>query len=279
VSNVWARFRDVLAKLLDPAEREAVFGDFAELALTDRHAVKSLAGLLVRRQLRFWTEWNPWFVLVAVIIPICPLLARLCSELGMETWPSVVMWLHHGPTYDTGLRPTAFVSELCFQAAALITWSWTCGLALGALSRRTIWLSGALFFGLYVFVLSSDGVFSAALRWAWLPFSINFLLVLFPAYFGIRQSSKLLNIEFPRLVLLGLWTITTNVLALWTQGWGQAAVNNWSRGGSALTLLQLAQDAEAWNIGINQVLAIAVLTSPVIYVFAQTALFRRPSKT
>jgi hypothetical protein len=81
------------------------------------------------------------------------------------------------------------------------------------------------------------------------------------------------------MLLLALWTMTIGGLALWTQGWGQAAVNNWSRGGSALTLLQLAQDAEAWNVGITQVLAIAVLTSPVVYLFAQTALLRRPSKT
>jgi hypothetical protein len=283
VNSLWARVRDALSALLDPAEREAVCGDYAELALTDRQVVKSLMGLVLRRQLRLWTQWNPWFVLVAVIIPICPLLARLCAGLTMGIWPSLWMNLHHGISYRTGLSPGALLSGFCFKAAALVTWSWTGGFALGALSRRTVWVSGTLFVGLFINLATDGWLFSTALSWwtgwPWLPLLIDFLFVLLPVYCGIRQSSKVLNIESPRMVLLALWTITIGGLALWTQGWGQAALDNWSRGGSALTLFQLAQNAEAWNVGITQLLATAVLTSPVVYVFAQTALFRRPSKT
>jgi hypothetical protein len=276
---MWVRVRDALTTSLDPAEREAVLGDFAELALTDYQVMKSLMGLVVRRQIRLWKEWNPWFALVAIVMPVCPLLARLCSELGVETWPSVWMWLHHGVVYDTGLSPVAFWVGCCLQAIALSTWSWTSALALAALSRRTIWVSGVGFFVIYVVVLASDGVFSAAFRFAWEPLSMNFLFVLLPAYYGIRQSSTFPNIKFRRMVLLALWTITMGGLALWTRGWHQAAMNNWSRGGSALTLSQLAQHGAAWNVGIAHVLSTAILTSPIIYVLAQTALFRRQSTT
>lgn len=280
---MWIRVRDALATLLDPAEREAVFGDYAELALTDRQAVKSLMGLVVRRQLRLWTEWNPWFVLVAVIIPVCPLLARLCAGLTMGIWPSLWMKLHHGVSYRTGLSPGALLSEFCFQAAALITWSWTSGFALGTLSRRTIWISGTLFVGLYIDLATDGWLFSTVLSWStgwpWLPLLIDFLFVLLPVYCGIRQSSKVLNLKSPRMVLLALWTITMGGLVLWTQGWGQAAIDNWSRGGSALTLSQLVQYIEAWNPKIDQVLATAVLTLPVFYVLAHNVLFRRQSTT
>jgi hypothetical protein len=279
VSNLWARYRDVLSKFLDPAEREAVFGDFAELALTDRSAVKSLVGLVLRRQLRLWTRWNPWFVLVAVIIPVCPLLARICAGLTIGIWPSLWMNLHHGISYRTGLSTDALLSGLFFQGAALVTWSWTSGFALGTLSRRTIWVSGTLFFGLFITMANDgwlfSGGFSWSTGWAWLPFLINFLFVLLPAYCGIRQSSKCQNIEFSRMILLALWTMTMGGLALWTQGWGQAALDNWSRGGSALTLSQLARDGEGWKVGIAQALAAALLTSPIFYVFAQTAFIRK----
>jgi hypothetical protein len=279
VSDIWIRSRDALATLLDPAEREAVFGDFAELALRDHQVVKSLMGLVVRRQLRLWTEWSPWFALVAVIIPICPLLARLCAGLTMGLWPSLWMKLHHGVSYRTGLSPGAFFSGFCFRAAALTTWSWTCGVALGALSRRTIWVIGTLFFGLYVDQgwLFPDGSWRTG--WAWFPLLINFSFVLLPAYCGIRQSSKFPNLKVPRMVPLALWTITIGGLALWTQGWNQVAIDNWSRGGPALTLSQLALHSDAWKVRIDQVLATAVLTLPIFYVLAQNALSRRQSTT
>jgi len=73
------------------------------------------------------------------------------------------------------------------------------------------------------------------------------------------------------MILLALWTMTMGGLALWTQGWGQATLDNWSHGGSALTLSQLVRDGEGWKVGIAQVLATVLLTSPIFYVFAQTA--------
>ena len=79
MSRLRVRLRDALLRSLDPAEREAVFGDFVELAMTDRQVVKSLLGLVMRRQLRLWKHWNTWFVLVAIVLPVCPLLENKTS--------------------------------------------------------------------------------------------------------------------------------------------------------------------------------------------------------
>jgi hypothetical protein len=194
------------------------------------------------------------------------------------------MNLHHGISYRTGLSTGALVSGLFFQAVALVTWSWISGFALGMLSPRTTWASGALFFGFFIGPASHRWLFSTGFSWstgwAWLPLLLillNFLFVLLPCYRGICRSSDCE--KSPRMIPLALWTIVVGGLALWTRGWDHASVENWSRGGAALTLLQLARHREAWNPGINQVLATAVLTSPIFYVLVRNSLSIRQGTT
>ena len=104
-------------------EREAVLGDFAELARSDRQILTGTAGLVLRRQLGFWKQWKPWFVLAAIVIPVCPLLATLSDELGLSLFPNLVMWLNHGMSYETGVSSGALLTAFCFRSAALVTWS------------------------------------------------------------------------------------------------------------------------------------------------------------
>ncbi len=47
-----------------------VLGDLAELGMSDRRAFNAVLGLVLRRQLGFWKEWKPWFVLVAIVVPV-----------------------------------------------------------------------------------------------------------------------------------------------------------------------------------------------------------------
>jgi hypothetical protein len=279
VSKLWVRVRDALLRSLDPAECEAVCGDFVELAMTDRQAVKSLLGLVIRRQLRLWREWNPWFVLVALVIPVCPLLETLCNQLGHGIWPSLVMWLHHGVAYRTGVSPAAFWTGVCIRAMALSTWSWMSAFALGALSRGTIWVNGSLFFGLYLaFAIGADHRIFWLTGWSWLPLLMSFLFVLLPAGCGIRQSNKPQNMTLPRVFLLALWAVTMAALTLWTQRWGQVVMDNWSRGGPAMTLSQLAQHADLWKAGPTFLLVTAVLTAPIVYVLAKVYLQHAPDR-
>jgi hypothetical protein len=282
VSRLWVRLRDALLRSLDPAEREAVFGDFVELAMTDRQVVKSLAGLVIRRQLKLWREWNPWFVLVAIVLPVCPLLETLSNQLSHGIWPSLVMWLNHGVAYRTGLSPAAFWSGVCIRAIALTTWSWTCAFALGTLSRRTIWVTGGLFFGLYLaFAISAVYPFHRILwltGWSWLPLFMSFLFVLLPAGCGIRQSTRPQRMKVPGAFLMALWTVTMAVLTLWTQRWGRVVMDNWSRGGAAMTLSQLAQHADLWKAGPTFLLTTAVLTAPILYVLAKVYLQHNPDR-
>ncbi len=280
--NLWTRSTDALSRSLDPNEREAVFGDFAELGMTDQRAMRSVLGLVLRRQLRLWKQWEPWFALVAIIVPVCPLLAALSTELGQGIFPKAWMWLHHGIFYETGVSPAALLVAFFIQAIALITWSWTSTFALGSLSRRTSWVNGTLFFVMCLTLGVHRWLFSFGLLWstpwAWLLLMVKFLVVLIPAYCGLRQSAKSLNLRIRWMVPLTAWTVTMGVLAFWTRGWGQAAIDNWSHGSSALTLLQLAQRADVWEAMVSHLLTAAVLTGPILYMLAINTFLHRQSR-
>jgi hypothetical protein len=191
------------------------------------------------------------------------------------------MQLHNGVSYRTGVSSAAGLAEICFRASALITWSWTSAFALGALSRKTIWANGTLFLLLCaVFAVYSSGYPLRAfwlLWWAWGPIVNNFLVVLLPAYCGLRKSAESSQAEPRWLLALAGWTAIIGGLAFWTQGWNDAALANWSRGAPALTLLQLAQRVDVWKAFAAHLFALAVLTGPIVYLLAVNGFSHRRS--
>lgn len=279
MSGLRIQLAHAMSRLLDSAEREAVFGDFAELGKSDWQILKGTGGLVLRRQLGLWKYWKPWFVLMAIVIPTSTLLARRCDELGQSFFPNLVMWLHHRMPYETGVSSGALWAALGCQAGALVTWSWTSALAFGMLSRKTMWANGALFFLLCIFCGLYGSVFSfrflLSFPLAWIGFWVKFLVVLLPAYCGLRHSSRSSKITYEGMVALAAWTATIGCLAFWTGCWGDAVMDNWSHGASALTLLQLAQRADTWQLLLPHWYAAGVLTGPVLYLLASRALSNR----
>ena len=270
--SVWIRCAHALSGSLDPMEREAVLGDFAELRRSDRQILMGTAGLVLRRQLGFWKQWKPWFVLAAIVIPVCPLLAKLSDQLGQSLFPNLVMWLNHGMSYETGVSSGALLTAFCFRSAALVTWSWTSAFALGTLSRKTAWANGILFF----LLCAVCGILWSTPS-AWIAVCVKFLVVLLPAYCGLHQSSRSPEFTFRWMVPLAAWTATIGCLAFWTQGWGDAAMDNWSHGASALTLLQLAHRADVWESLAAHLFAATVLTGPVLYLLATKSFLKDPA--
>lgn len=272
MSNLWTRFTNVLSRSLDADEREAVFGDFVELGMTDRQAMRNMLSLVVRRQLRQWRHWEPWFCVLAVILPVCPLLALLSDELGRGLFPIVVVWSHHRLAYSIGLSPGAMLAAFCFQATGLITLSWTCAFSLAALSRKTIGANGVLFTIVCLAFGASQSFFAVRFlwmtRWAWFPILVEFVVVLLPAYSGFCQSARSPNIKIQWIVGLAIWSVVIGSLALWTQGWGNAAMDNWSRGSPPLTLVQLAGRIDSWPSAMANWLTAVVLTAPMFYLLA-----------
>jgi hypothetical protein len=280
--NLWRRSTQALSRALDAGEREIVLGDLSELGLSDRQAFKGVLGLVLRRQLGFWKEWEPWFVLVAIVVPIGPLLATQSDRLALTFFPNLEMWLHYGISYRTGVSSTALFAEFCFQACALVTWSWTSAVALGALSSKTIWANGVLFFVLCAVFAVDRGFYSIRLLWvtpwAWTPTVSNFLFVLLPVCWGFRVGTKSPRIAPPRLILLAVWTVIIGGLAFWTQGWYGAALDNWSHAAPALTLLQVAQRADLWKAVFSHLLTLSVLTGPIVYLLAMNGFSHRRTR-
>jgi hypothetical protein len=278
--NLWIRSTQALSRSLDSGEQETVLGDLAELGMSDRQAFKGVLGLVLRRQLGFWKEWKPWFVLVAIVIAVSPLLAA--QSMGLNLFPNLVMWFHNVISYRTGVSSAALLADICFRASALITWSWTSAFALGALSRRTIWANGSLFLLLCAVFAVCRGPYPVRALWltpwAWTAIVSNFLVVLLPAYCGLRKIAKSLRTRPPWLILLAGWTIFIGGLALWTQGWPDAALDNWSQGAPALSLIQLARRADVWEAFIAHLFTLAVLTSPILYLLAMNGFSRKRSR-
>jgi hypothetical protein len=105
-------------------------------------------------------------------------------------------------------------------------------------------------------------------RWAWFPILVEFVVVLLPAYSGFCQSARSPNIKIQWIVGLAIWSVVIGSLALWTQGWGNAAMDNWSRGSPPLTLVQLAGRIDSWPSAMANWLTAVVLTAPMFYLLA-----------
>jgi hypothetical protein len=282
MKSLWALSTQALSRALDSGEREIVLGDLAELGMSDRRAFKGVLGLVLRRQLGLWKEWQPWFVLLAIVVPIGPLLATQSDRLDLTFFPNLEMWLHNGISYRTGVSSTALFAEFCFQASALVTWSWTSAFALCALARKTIWANGILFLLLWAAFAVYPGAYSVRLLWvtpwAWTSTASNFLVVLLPAYWGLRKSAKSSRTTPPWLIPLAVWTGIIGALAFWTQGWEGDALENWSHAAPALTLLHLVQRADLWGALVTHLFTLTVLTGPVLYLLAMNQFSHRRRK-
>lgn len=137
---------DVLSRTLHADERAAVLGDFTEARETGLRALRNLLGLVVRRQAELWKDWRPWLGLLGVAVIMGPRLSRISGNLLFPVYMDVRTYWQHGVFYGTGLSAHEETVLFFCQALALVVWSWTGGFVLGALSRRTIWVTGSLYF-------------------------------------------------------------------------------------------------------------------------------------
>jgi hypothetical protein len=151
---------------------------------------------------------------------------------------------------------------------------------MGVLSRKAIWMNAILFFTSCSLFTMLGYLYPVRIpwwdAWAWLLMTISFLIV--PAYCGLRASAKFPRTTPPGLIPLAGWTVIIGGLALWTQGWYDAALDNWSQGAPSLTLVQLVERADVWAALLAHLFTAAVLTGPVIYLLAMNAGSHRLSR-
>ncbi len=232
---------DKLSRTLEPDERDAVQGDFAESGAAGGQALRELLGLVARRQAAMWKDWRPWLALLGIVGPVGMQLSRIAISTSVPLWMNLSSFWTYGVPYRNGLTILEEIVVFVCHSFAVALWSWTSGFVLGCLSGRAVWVNGLL-----LCLVSS---FSASV-----PSS---LFVLFPFFWGARHGHKHGALEERRTVLLA--TAITAMLALvtWTSGWRQAGILAWSEG--------------VWQGGVDwqtRLVPFTVVSWPVVYVLA-----------
>src|SRR5262249_30629147 len=95
----------VLARALEPAERDVVLGDLAESGEGVGAAARHLLGLIVRRQAGLWLSWRPWLALFGVSCLAGLSLSRIVFRLNVQLCKHAV----HYATSLTALQELAFL--------------------------------------------------------------------------------------------------------------------------------------------------------------------------
>lgn len=215
----------------------------------------------MKRQALLWNDWHPWLALVGVGGLVGWRLSRFSFSLSrLLSLYSLTYW-RFGVRYADGLTVSQDLVMFACQSLALILYSWTAGFVLGSLSRRTIWLTGALFY-LTGFVALPVAVLPA---FRWLPLLPHTVLFLFPSMWGLRLGLRVNALGLRRTILLAATISAITALATWTGGWPQAALETWSKGALPQKVFWQARLA-----------SLAVLSLPAAYTVA-AAISRRLS--
>jgi hypothetical protein len=233
---------DVVSRVLEPDEREAVRGDLAEAGETGGQALRDVFGLVFRRQAALWKDCRPWLALVGLVIPV----GMLLSVISMLTADgnAINIWLYannwdwallESPGFQHGFL--RFIVGVSISFLTLMCWSWTIGFVLGALSRGAIPVNGALFcvmlvfgelvgaprvFGLFMHRArdfdNNAAVFALTFYRVVFPLIVQTVLVMLPALWGMRQGFRLATLQ-PLLRAI-LWTaVCATVAAIAIQSW------------------------------------------------------------
>jgi hypothetical protein len=232
---------DHASQLLEPDEREAVRGDFSELRITGRHALRDLVGLIARRQAHAWADWRPWLALLGLVTPL-GLLLSLVSRFW-ATSSAIYLWFYVNNWTSAYLASSGarvdlvqFALTVAISYLTLVVWSWTTGFALGSLSGRTIWMNGAVFcFVVFGGTIGSttaglgnpanDAVFSLAFYRVVYPVIVRTALVGLPALWGMRQGHRRAMLHVPRAITCAVIAIS---LTAWTaRGLAGSVIFGW----------------------------------------------------
>jgi hypothetical protein len=211
MTGIGSRSVDVVSQWLEHDEREAVLGDLQEAGESTWKELCGVLGLVIRRQVELWGNWRPWITAFGVALPGALLLMGF--SLGVSRNYQLYSWIVGNYSVidstvlkDTGLTLIPGIPLLLCNIFLLISWAWTGGFLLGALSRRTLWVSALLVVLPCLFCLTR-------FRDATLP-RFCLLLFLLPAIWGVRRSLRM-----PRMHLLPALALalTVTVLTIFSQ--------------------------------------------------------------
>lgn len=245
-----------VSRILEPGERDVVWGDILESGQTGAQALRDVSGLVIRRQTALWRDARPWLVLVGLVAPLALLLSlvsrRVSEANAVYAWMYFSNWdwrLFGERAYWLILADTSTI--VVPDILVLLSLAWTIGILLGAASRRTIAVKGALFavvllFGVFVAVPwytalqmhtledASGRVFPShsgdtagpSLMFYVLLFQI--FLVLLPAFWGMHKglgrAARPWLLTIPWIPALAAMVLLAGMQGVW---WAGLATHNW----------------------------------------------------
>jgi hypothetical protein len=232
---------NILSRTLEPDERDAVRGDFAESGETGGRALRDLLGLVVRRQVGLWKDWRPWLALLGLVGVAAVPLSKIAFSINGALGEQLRAYSHYGVRFETGLTLSEDIFSLAILCLALLLWSWTNGFVLGALSGRAIWLTGALFYLGVVDFFPARLLLSGHIKFgkpllplillnAALPHGISDVLFLVAVIWGVTQGLRLRTLGFSKAMMLAGSVAMLTTLVIWTDGWHETAHEVWSGG-------------------------------------------------
>lgn len=121
---------DGLSRLLEPAARDAVIGDLAELNLGSLRTVCELCGLIARQQAPLWRDWRPWLALLGIAGLVGVRLNFLADRLNFTPFIYLRTYFKYGTRYESGLSLSEETVTWLSLALAAFLWSWTAGFAM-----------------------------------------------------------------------------------------------------------------------------------------------------
>ncbi|MCC6365640.1 MAG: hypothetical protein IT165_19175 [Bryobacterales bacterium] len=229
--SLWSLY--LVSRALEPNERDAVLGDFAESDESAIPALRGLLGLVVRRQFELWKDWRPWLAPVGLLAPAAVVYGKPPAGEHWLAWIGVqlhAIWAY-GARYQTGMTVADDLVKWMCVSLLLMCWAWSGGMVVGALSGRTIWVHPCLFGP----IASLCAGMTVALRTRplrvgmfWLIPQLLFLLT--PFLFGVLQGVRCGVPGKGHLLWLGTATILLTLILQVEAGREGLAFALWSSG-------------------------------------------------
>ena len=267
MTRIGWRLVDILSRMLDTDERQAVRGDFAESGQSVARAIRDISDLVVRRQIGLWTVWQPWLALVGIACLAGVPLSRIAFRLNVELGQQLAVYYTYGVHLGTLLTPQQDIAWLLCLAIALLLWSWTCGFVLGSLSGPAVWLTWFVFYFMVLdfasvrFVLSGNIILRDSqpvriLMAAALPLNPAGLLFSFSALWGAFMGVRRRVLPSRTACILASAITIFTILVTWMSGWYETAHELWSSG---------AWHGDSWA---TRLLPFVVVSWPITYLLA-----------
>jgi hypothetical protein len=203
---------EVAARLLERDEREAVLGDLLETGEGAWQGLLDVLGLVVRRQLSHWKNWQPWLAVFGLALPGSLILMGVSVSVSSMYERLIDHRILIGSSHAIH---EGFLQLIC-PGLLLIGCSWACGFVMGSLSRRTLWVSiaSSCFACLFCLVRFREPSLSR----------LCLFLFLLPAIWGVRQALRLIRINLALAIFLAIAITTLMILpsnsrGLWTLNW------------------------------------------------------------